>query len=348
MDEKSESKIQREASAWYSRLREDNPSQENRAEFAAWLEADARHAAAFDDASAVVELVRNSKDLHHLATSIRKKYENSNSQTQRRHNQWRRILLSPRGFTIAGAALSSFLLLTIGFVSTTGTITYDTETAEIDRISLADGSFIDLGPESRVKTTFTTDERRVELLAGEAFFEVARDTDRVFIVESANAEIRVLGTKFNVHRGPEGVRVAVAEGEVKVMHDASIWRRIAQPLPKQSGALERTLEAGEQVKATSNLGIDETTEVTVDDPGAWRSGLLIYPDNSLREIIADLNRYSETPITLASDELSELRLFAAISADHIDQMLSDIEELYPVEIDRSQPKRIIIRPLDPA
>jgi transmembrane sensor len=93
---------------------------------------------------------------------------------------------------------------------------YATDIGERRSITLADGSTVDLNARSKLRIEFTKDERRVELLGGQALFQVAKDKNRPFIVASGDATVRAVGTQFDVYRKAGGTTVTVLEGRVAV------------------------------------------------------------------------------------------------------------------------------------
>jgi len=97
---------------------------------------------------------------------------------------------------------------------------YATDIGERRSMTLADGSTVDLNARSKLRIRFTNDERRVELLGGQALFQVAKDKNRPFIVASGDATVRAVGTQFDVHRKDSGTTVTVLEGRVAVYSSA--------------------------------------------------------------------------------------------------------------------------------
>jgi transmembrane sensor len=94
--------------------------------------------------------------------------------------------------------------------------TYSTDIGERRSITLADGSTVDLNARSRIQIEFSGAERHVELLDGQALFQVAKDKNRPFIVRSGDATVRAVGTQFDVYRKENGTTVTVLEGRVAV------------------------------------------------------------------------------------------------------------------------------------
>jgi transmembrane sensor len=93
---------------------------------------------------------------------------------------------------------------------------YATDIGERRSITLADGSTVDLNARSQLRVEFTNSERRVELLDGQALFQVAKDKARPFIVHSGGATVRAVGTQFDVYRKDSGTTITVLEGRVAV------------------------------------------------------------------------------------------------------------------------------------
>ncbi len=343
-DTKSESDVLDEAFDWHAVMRAGDESAQQRAAFEAWRE-DPLCRAAYAEAERAFDELREFGELRKMAEDVDRRY--SSVRKSRLGDVIDRLTRSFSSPWLAGSAIAALSIIAVALtVAVTGgsfgAEDYKTQTAQIEQIALPDGSVIDVAPESRIRVSYTEDVRLVRLIAGEAFFDVRRDDDRPFVVAAADAEVRVLGTKFNVHRGPAGVTVAVAEGEVEVLQEAPAALRALQRSSGRTAESEFKLTAGEQIVASRGEGVEQIAAVSPEQAGAWRSGFLIYPDNTLQEVVADVNRYSRLPIVLSSDELNDLRIVAAFQTSRIDQMLSGIEGLLPVTVHR-QPNRIVIR-----
>jgi transmembrane sensor len=99
---------------------------------------------------------------------------------------------------------------------------YSTDIGERRSITLSDGSTVDLNARSRMRIEFSQKERRVELVDGQALFQVSKDKNRPFIVSSGDATVRAVGTQFDVYRRGTGTTVTVLEGRVAVYSNAHI------------------------------------------------------------------------------------------------------------------------------
>ena len=168
-------------------------------------------------------------------------------------------------------------------------------TGEIRLIELEDGSRLQLAPESAVTLAFDPSVRRVELLRGEAFFDVVTEAARPFQVRAGVAEAVVVGTRFAVSLAPERTKVAVQVWSVRV--DAA-------PSDGDKTATSSRLAPGDVLE----IGTDgDLTKRQVSDSlvAAWRDGLLVAQHRPLGELIDVLNRYFNGVIIVADPQLAQ-------------------------------------------
>ena len=121
-----------------------------------------------------------------------------------------------RRFLAAAAVASGLTLAGALWWQTERYPLYTTDIGERRSITLADGSEVDLNARSKLRIEFSKSERRVELLNGQALFQVAKDKNRAFLVQSGDAIVRAVGTQFDVYRKTSGTTVTVLEGRVAV------------------------------------------------------------------------------------------------------------------------------------
>lgn len=203
-----------------------------------------------------------------------------------------------------------------------------TPVGEIRHLVLDDGSQIDLGAASRIRVAITDRERRVALEGGQAFFDVAHDEARPFLVEAGDTEIRVTGTKFDVWALGDHVQVSVAEGSVVVR----------RPSRSQAQADEEvtTLHAGERATVEDDHLVQRPSTTGQAGPGEWRTGRLFYANAPLDVVVADANRYTREPILILNDELKATRVTVSFRTAEIEQLLGALEGSLPVQIERQQ------------
>ena len=175
--------------------------------------------------------------------------------------------------------------------------------AGLYRILLSDGSVIWLNSDSRLEypEKFALEERRVRI-SGEAFFDVARDTMRPFVVETALQSVSVLGTKFNVSAYPsEPVLTTLASGKVKVI-----------PV---SGMDSVVLLPGEQSVLSVYADNLSVRQVKINDVVSWKDGIINIENMGLREILKVVSRAYDVDFDTELLPVDDIILRGSISSD---------------------------------
>jgi len=171
---------------------------------------------------------------------------------------------------------------------------YSTDVGERRSLTLTDGSTVDLNARSRLRIEFSSTERRVELEAGQALFQVAKDSQRPFVVYSGDARVRVVGTQFDVFRRESGaITVTVIEGRVAV-----------------AGT---TVSAGEQLTVSHDV-IAPAQHADVAVATAWTQHKLIFEGSRLAEVVAEFNRYNRRQLVLADPKLNDFEISGVYSS----------------------------------
>jgi transmembrane sensor len=163
---------------------------------------------------------------------------------------------------------------------------YQTERGEQRTVHLADDSNLVVDTGSAASASLSGGERRISLFRGQVLANVARDANRPFIVETADATATALGTVFTVRVEAEGTRVTVLESRVKVC-PRSGGRRTGE------GCVE--VDEGMQV-VVSTHEVSPARSVNVEQAGAWTKGWLEVDDQPASEVLSELSRYSAQPI----------------------------------------------------
>lgn len=239
-------------------------------------------------------------------------------------------------FRLAAGLAAVFVAAFLGFLATgrSDTAHYVTGTGEIQTVTLADGSEITLGGDSELKTAFSKHRRNLELVSGGAFFKVEPDTSRPFRVRTNDVAVTVVGTSFDVRKNPEDVRVSVASGHVRV-------GPVHKLLLPGNNKDEISLKAGDQV-TLSNAGV--AGKVTTFDPEVtfgWSQGYLIYKDEKLSDVIAEVNRYRRDKIRLADPSLGGKSVSFIMPADNTDLLLSVLVRSEGLKVERT-PSEVVL------
>lgn len=228
---------------------------------------------------------------------------------------------------------------------------YSTATAEQRSIRLSDGSRVTIGAASRITPKFEDATRRITLDYGEAFFEVAHDPARPFVVVVSGIEVRAVGTAFNVRTSDDRVLISVAEGRVAVTPGKSSFAAPHENMENKNwntvGGVEKSAPAAVLVSAGHELtltpeGNPEQQERPASEIATWRDGRFEYRGEELRHVVEDLNRYADPPIVL-SDDAAMLRYSGTVFPDQIDEWLEGVSGALPVAVHDSGGKRLITR-----
>jgi transmembrane sensor len=184
-------------------------------------------------------------------------------------------------------------------------------------IRLADGSLVTLATRSVVTAALGKDQRAITLEAGEAYFEVAHDTARPFIVASGQGQVRAVGTAFDVRQLASGAVVTVSEGVVRVSDaDGRDGRQIVkgEQLRYSAGTGDRRLEIGAPQR------VARTNETS------WRDGFLSFDGMPLRDVIETVNRHAARRIDIRDATLGTMPIFATLRVGETDGLLAIIRD----------------------
>ncbi len=199
---------------------------------------------------------------------------------------------------------------------------YATGVGETRAIALPDGSQVTLNARSAIDVVFSEPTRRITLLEGQAFFEVAADAARPFEVRAREVTVTALGTAFDVDRSiaDGGVAVAVTQHAVLVAANGG-------------GAGLQLLEGqGVLVDAAGRVGA-----VTASDPAiatAWRKGMYIAEDKPLGDVIAALRAYHPGWIVIRGETIGKLRVNAVLNLRTPDESLDALAGGLPISVYR--------------
>ena len=305
-------RLRRENAAyWLVRLQAEDLDEHEYEKFKTWLTSNEKNTTEF----AAVTHLWNSMDDIESADRIEHLAFATNERKWEQPSSRRRIGTR----MVAGLAL--LCLLPIGFTllsrDSSQPLTYSTATGENRTVLLEDGSVIHLNTRTTLRWQFDEDIRRVDLIEGEALFDVTPEADRPFVVHAGAGMVRVLGTRFNVHRkNGTDVVVTVLEGRVEV---ADVDVHISEP------NWQRSLTANQKVQYRDAGLASEVTETVAVESVSWRDGVMIIEDQTLVEIVAELNRYSKRRIVILDPSLSDLRAGGVVSVRDIRAALEFFE-----------------------
>lgn len=163
---------------------------------------------------------------------------------------------------------------------------YATAIGDQAKITLADGSHVQLNTDTAITVSMDTRHRTVTLKKGEAFFDVRHDASRPFSVLAAGHRIVDLGTEFSVRTNGKRLQVTLLRGRARLESESDLVQHHATDLTP-----------GEVVVATANsLSVTNVPAHQLVDALAWRQGKLVFSHATLAEAAAQFNRYNQTKL----------------------------------------------------
>jgi transmembrane sensor len=199
--------------------------------------------------------------------------------------------------------------------------TYTTQIGERLSITLGDGSTVELNARSKVRIRFSEVERSVELINGQALFEVAKDKARPFMVRSGEAVVRAVGTEFDVYRKRDATTVTVIEGRVAVLmpgapNSSALDTDRANVDTSASRQMRRPavfVAAGEQVVVTNRV-VRAPQRADVAVATAWTQRRLVFEGSALSDVIEDFNRYNTRQLVIEDPQLNDFHVSGVYSS----------------------------------
>jgi transmembrane sensor len=295
-----------QAAEWLVRLQADDATEAQACDFDAWLNAHPANAAAYDATLAATLEVQAAAD--EILVGLKS--------APRRRPALRGWLLAGG---VAAAAAIALAVMPDGMLTPAPAQSYATAKGEHQTVKLADGSTIELNAGSSLSVTLGRHERHVVMPQGEAVFDVAADKARPFLIDVGDRTVRVVGTRFDVrHRGAE-LSVTVERGVVEVRpgHDLAgrVWR----------------LHPGQKLDTAEGVTAVALTTVDPQQVESWRAGRLIYRDQPLGDVVADLSQQFAKPITLEDPALAQVRVSGVLVLDDQAAVIRRLALLAPIK-----------------
>ncbi len=215
---------------------------------------------------------------------------------------------------------------------------YTTDFGGLSRIVLDDGSVVNLNTNSLMRVQLTPDLRHIVLERGEALFKVAHDKSRPFDVDAGSTTVRAVGTEFSVRvrepvettGGGKDIEVLVREGRVAIDPPRSEKpRERATALPQSTS----TLSAGEAVRITATrvqtdlpqMQVQKVAEADVDRKLSWTEGRLWFERQTLKDVVAEFNRYNRRQMVIADPAIENLRIGGGFEATDPESFIAALE-----------------------
>lgn len=313
----------RSAEDWAVRLGRPAVSPATLAAFEAWLSADPRNLADYEDVKRLLQETRGLRsqfvgelNLIPPTPAVRRKRRASNGWT-----------FGALAGVLAASVLAVVAVPTLWTRSVdplAGATTYSTAIGEIRDVTLADGSVVTLDTATTLRVKIGGPVRRLSLDKGGAYFAVARDKVHPFQVALADRQVVVTGTHFATSLRDGRARVELLEGSVEIV----------QPRASTPSVL---LAPGDRVSYPVGGSILRETQVDPATAAAWRQRRLVFQDAALSEVLAELGRYTDERIYLADPALGRKRVTAMLPLEGRDSVIDRAGKVLPVVLKRTGP-----------
>ena len=188
-------------------------------------------------------------------------------------------------------------------------------------VPMADGSRIMLNSDSEIELEISHRERRVNLLRGEAFFDVARDPGRPFVVYANHDRVVAVGTQFSVRLKSDTVQVVVTEGRVRVEKARLVGR--SRPVA--------SLEAGNVASSgLDRVRIDRVPVPEAERTLSWRTGHILLRKTRLADAVAEFNRYNLRQIVIEDPALERIEVGGNFESANVDGFVRLLQAGFPI------------------
>lgn len=346
-----------EAAEWLITMREPEVSAAERESFAEWLRTSPQHVRAYldiaslwNDSARVGPELCDGIDLDDAANVI--PIWSADAQPVKESKQ---PPVRTRRAAIAACALVTCIAAgALAWWQVTKPVEYMAGVGEQRSVTLEDGSVVRLNSRSRLRVQLTEARRNIELLEGQAHFDVAKDPSRPFLVHSGTVTVRAVGTAFDVYRKPNDTVVTVVEGHVLVQSDGSDVTPASAANASGSGVASNTttdsehtvaLSAGEQAKVNSTGRIEHRPTVNVAAATSWLQQELIFDGQPLSSVVEEFNRYSRRTVVVTDPELAAFRINGVFHSTNPDALLRFLGKFDDVTIEQTRSEiRISRRP----
>lgn len=330
------SDITSEACAWIAQLETGELTAADLEAFREWMQRSPRHAAE------IKQLAQMSGDLNVLtdmAESLHEAGEEYRSVVGRRRQPTLTLARIAAVVAVVAVIFSVVLFQMSGPVEPR---MLTTAVGEYREIELQDGTQVKLNTDSQIEVVYDKDQRKVRLLAGEAFFDVVPNPDRPFIVYANGKYVRVVGTAFLVSLIDRDFGLTVTEGRVELAETAVLedaGKETVEPDNASSAVptviAPMVLEAGQSVSIS---GAAEVTPVTtlsereLQRELSWQEGLHDFSNTPLEEVVRELSRHSPIAIEIADPQLRDLKFGGIFRIGETKPLFDALEASFGIEV----------------
>lgn len=348
-----------EAADWFARLQAGDMERAEREQFVEWLRESHVHVAEMLRVAQVHGALERFQGWVHISTGPKTDSDNvvqlpppqdAHLTERPSPGHTRRMGAGLRLFAVAATVLLIVASLVV-LPRIRGQV-IETDRGERREVVLADGSLLQVDPETRLRVKYSDSVRQVFLERGRALFHVAKNPDRPFLVQADDTTVRAVGTTFGVEQLLRGVIVTVAEGKVAVFPTSRASATAAQsgevvhaperPASENPAAGEVLLSANQQVEVQDGGSAEAVREIDSQRALAWARGRLIFQNDQLGQVVAEFNRYNRVQLTVTDPELAAKPVSGVFNAAEPEAFIAFLQSVTNIEIVRDGDRSITI------
>lgn len=328
------------AAEWYAR-NDRGLSEDEAAEFARWCDLDPEHAAAYAEVERTWALLRPLTQLRTAGVPDADLLRPATETTpQGRIVRPARTTWWP--WLAAAAAIALLLAFWPGLGRGTASAAvhaYESPVGGRERVTLQDGSLLELNTGARVEVSFTRAERRIRLTRGEVLFTVAKDAARPFVVTDDRVAVRAIGTAFDVRRRESSLDVWVTEGRVSIVPVTTALGGLGTA---SLGVGERAVVEGDG-EHTPRMRLSRVTQEEMDRLLAWQRGMLEFRETPLRDVLEEMSRYHSVVLRAADTATASIAVGGSFRSDNLEAFLRVLDLSFGVTVESQTADTIVLR-----
>jgi transmembrane sensor len=305
--------IKETAVRWAVRIDADTLGAAERRDLDDWLARDPRHRGALFRAQAGLALIDDAGTIADGPAVVR---------PPSRFRPSRRVAIAAAAACLVGAVALPWLLFRPEH--------YRTTIGEIRRVALADGSVTIVNTDSHIAVDYRSDERRIHLDRGEAWFKVAKNPRRPFVVDVDGVHVRATGTAFSVRRKRDAILIVVTEGKVVAWRDMDPDRRIPISVGNEA-----------EIAISSPVAAPHVAPVANDDPLAWRQGGLALNEMTVFAAVEEFNRYNRRQLRVANPAVGRHAVTGYFQIDRPEQFAEAVSAITGARISNNSNEIVI-------
>ncbi|BCM24521.1 FecR family protein [Methyloradius palustris] len=313
------------AISWFIRLQKLDAEHPDRTKFEAWLMASPSHQQVYLEVEDIWQKLDSTPQLERLTSALQKKQQLQRSSKIKTAFTALSIVVLSAASLFGYQAWQSQPLMQMSASANIG---------EVAVKDLNDGSKITMNANTNIDIIYYRNKRLVKLNRGEAIFEVAKDPNRPFVVDSGDAKVTVLGTRFVVNRLNNLVRVSVDHGRVQVESQSQDGNVIGTPTILTNGEVAEVLPAQSPQRVSR----------PASDAFTFQQGIITFNNATLDEISETLSRYRQQPVHIESGLNVKTKVTAIVKARNVEKFLDSLPEVAPVKVEYGQNETLIVSP----